>query len=508
MIKRTLAVFVTAIILLSIAPFAVSAGGSFTEFTDYYARGALAEMQNGEALVYAYDNIAAAVASHASSASVYDGSHPISFEEVNTVMDAYRRDYVQHFWIANSYGFSYNSTTVLSVSLRYLYDADASAAANAQLETAVADALSGVDPSMSELELELYLHDYLCSTVEYADGDNAHNAYGALVEHTAVCEGYAEAFQLLLYRVGIPAFTAIGSSDNPSTGMSEGHEWSYAKIGGKWYHVDVTWDDQGDIFHRYFNMSDALVLEDHRIDETAYALPVCDSTDAFYFNTFGTTLESYTTDSLAAIVAANDLTADVYVPSGSDAFLNWFRTNFTTVARAAGVTGAFSVSYSYLGNEIILFYIVNPTGVSLPASLELYVGESAALTPTFTPANATERAAVWSSDAEGVATVDQSGVVTAIAAGSANISFTTNVGGFIATCAVSVSEPLAPVNGDVDGDHALNLRDVVLLMKYLVGQTGAEIDGIDLTLADYDGNGKLNNRDILLMMLAIVDAEG
>ena len=143
MIKRTLAVFVTVVVLLSIAPYAVSADGSFTEFTDYYGRSALASMQNGTALVYAYDSIASAVAVEAATATVYDGSHPISIDEIGVVMDAYRRDYVQHFWIANGYGYTYNDRTVVSLSLSYLTDAEQTAARISELEAAVADVLDG-----------------------------------------------------------------------------------------------------------------------------------------------------------------------------------------------------------------------------------------------------------------------------------------------------------------------------------------------------------------------------
>ena len=362
---------------------------------------------------------------------------------------------------------------------------------------------------MSEFEIELYLHDYLCSTVEYNNGANAHNAYGALVEHVAVCEGYAEAFQLLLYRVGIPAFTAIGSSDNPLTGSSEGHEWSYAKIGGKWYHVDVTWDDQGEIFHPYFNVSDACILADHSIDATGYALPVCDSDDAFYFNTLGTTFDTYTVDSVADLMKANDFRAEAFVSSGGSEFADWFEANYAAIARAAGITSYYSCSWIWLGNEVRCSFTVFLLGVSLPSPLELTVGESILLTLTFTPSNATERAGTWSSNSESVASVDQNGTVTAIAAGTADISFTSESGGFIATCTVSVSESLSPVLGDVDGDGLLNSHDVILLMKYLVGHTAEhdpQLANIDLVNADYDGNGRLNNRDVLLMMFAIVDA--
>ena len=69
---------------------------------------------------------------------------------------------------------------------------------------------------------------------------------------------------------------------------------------------------------------------------------------------------------------------------------------------------------------------------------ELAVGETLQLTATPAPANTTDDV-VWSSDAEEFATVSESGLVTAVAAGTAKISAT--YGSVSATCTVHVSEP-------------------------------------------------------------------
>ena len=64
--------------------------------------------------------------------------------------------------------------------------------------------------------------------------------------------------------------------------------------------------------------------------------------------------------------------------------------------------------------------IYKVTGVSLNKdSLSLEPGGSEALTATVTPDNATNKNVTWSSSAEGVATVDANGKVTAVDAGTA-----------------------------------------------------------------------------------------
>ena len=78
-------------------------------------------------------------------------------------------------------------------------------------------------------------------------------------------------------------------------------------------------------------------------------------------------------------------------------------------------------------------------------SLSLEVGDTATLTATITPSNATNKAVEWKSDDTSVATVDTSGKVTAIKAGTATITATAADGsGEKATCAVTVTAPSEP----------------------------------------------------------------
>ncbi len=83
--------------------------------------------------------------------------------------------------------------------------------------------------------------------------------------------------------------------------------------------------------------------------------------------------------------------------------------------------------------------VVAVTGVSLDKSeLSLSEGGKYTLTATITPSDATNQNVTWSSDNTTVATVSDSGVVTAVAEGTANITVTTEDGGHTATCTVTV----------------------------------------------------------------------
>ena len=91
---------------------------------------------------------------------------------------------------------------------------------------------------------------------------------------------------------------------------------------------------------------------------------------------------------------------------------------------------------------------VSVTGVSLDKTeLSLTVGDTETLTATVAPDNATDKTVTWTSSNSTVATVDQNGVVTAVARGTAVITATAADGsGASASCTVTVSSYLPPAN--------------------------------------------------------------
>ena len=88
---------------------------------------------------------------------------------------------------------------------------------------------------------------------------------------------------------------------------------------------------------------------------------------------------------------------------------------------------------------------VSVTGVKLNTeTLELFTGNTATLTATVEPDNATNKNVTWSSNNADVATVDN-GTVTAVGAGKTTITVTTEDGTKTASCTVTVTVPVTGV---------------------------------------------------------------
>ena len=104
---------------------------------------------------------------------------------------------------------------------------------------------------------------------------------------------------------------------------------------------------------------------------------------------------------------------------------------------------------------------ISVTGVSLNEhTATLTVGNTDQLTDIIEPTNATNSSVSWNSSNIAVATVNSSGLVTAISAGTTTITVTTTDGNFTDTDAVTVSAASSPSSGgggSGGGGNALNL---------------------------------------------------
>ena len=148
---------------------------------------------------------------------------------------------------------------------------------------------TNISAFMSNYEKELAIHNYIATTSEFGDADvyrnSEHSAYGPLINHIGVCEGYAKAMELLSNCCGLECRMIKGIANG---GL---HAWNLIKLEDDWYHVDVTWDDPPksgseydlDIAYTYFNLDDEYMNELFHSWKAEF-YPECQSIEYNYYS--------------------------------------------------------------------------------------------------------------------------------------------------------------------------------------------------------------------------------
>lgn len=166
-----------------------------------------------------------------------------------------------------------------------------------------------------------------------------------------------------------------------------------------------------------------------------------------------------------------------YVPdvtfSSSD--LNVAEVDFNGVVIAKEPGSATITATSNYGTTATCQVTVNPllaSSISLSqTSMNLPIGATRTLTDTILPIVTSNKAVIWTSSNNNIATVDANGNVTAINQGTANITATTTDGSNLsADCLIMVYPEQQPsgLAGDVDGDGRITITDVVTLIDMLL----------------------------------------
>lgn len=184
--------------------------------------------------------------------TAYKLNYKKEYEELKSMMSEVVNETPYIFYAATSYTVSRNSSTdqIVKIGLGYTdeYKKEDGTVrkkkiknTRAKLDAAVNEALASVDSRMTKLEKALVLHDYIIKNTTYAKNSTKQyrlTEIGVFLKNKANCQGYSLAYGILMEKIGVPV--QYVSSDEMS------HMWNMIKIGGKWYHVDVTWDDPVD----------------------------------------------------------------------------------------------------------------------------------------------------------------------------------------------------------------------------------------------------------------------
>lgn len=133
---------------------------------------------------------------------------------------------------------AYDETGEITVKVQHVYNSNEITQIDSDIDKIIAEQ---TNEQMSDRDKIQALHDYIINNTKYDskkanDEDSPYDSariQGVLYDHYAICSGYTDIMAIMLDKMGIPNFKVSSSN----------HVWNAVYLDGKWYHLDLTWDD-------------------------------------------------------------------------------------------------------------------------------------------------------------------------------------------------------------------------------------------------------------------------
>ncbi len=238
---------------------------------------------------------------------------PASVDDCDRAIYAFRLDHPEYYWMrGSSVTVSYVNDEARSINCEVPRDA---VEKMNRIESIADEVLKGAPKD--EYGKVQYIYEYIINNTDYdiKDMDNPENQliYRTLVDHMAVCGGYANTFLYLCDRAGI--YSGYVSGEVEGRGP---HAWNFVKIFGKYYWVDVTWGDpvfEGSLHsgsssvtdtmsYDYFCVSDDEILPGRTLSSSPsyssyqpymnFTYPACTDDSCNYYKREGCYFKGYT----------------------------------------------------------------------------------------------------------------------------------------------------------------------------------------------------------------------
>ena len=156
--------------------------------------------------------------------------------EQSHFIENYLNRHPEFFYVQDA-TLDYDTATDQAVKITFIYKDGYTPDRSERLEIVVQSILSQIGSDWTDLQKAVFLHDFIVSNCTYDHSDNP-GRYGmdaAILDHTAVCQGYATAYEYLMNRAGVVCEYVSSRQLN--------HGWNRVQIDGEYYYVDCTWDD-------------------------------------------------------------------------------------------------------------------------------------------------------------------------------------------------------------------------------------------------------------------------
>lgn len=170
--------------------------------------------------------------------------YDITLEDFNKILKLFTCEYGE--LLIRDACHSVSDNKVISGGFRYLFDRSEIPTKRAEIDAAANSIISSIDPTLSDIEKVLLVHDNISRNAIYVPINKEiepihHSLYAALIKEDGknkcecVCQGYTLAMCYILNKMDIECVACACDIVN--------HVWNCVKIDGKWYHLDLTWNE-------------------------------------------------------------------------------------------------------------------------------------------------------------------------------------------------------------------------------------------------------------------------
>lgn len=205
-----------------------------------------------------------------------------------TVIKVYESVYFQEpelFWFRGES--KSNDVPMKSVSLAYWCSKEELPNYQKEIDDATAEVMSKIPAGANDFDKLLSVHDSIAGFAQFEKNTDFSSTtiYGPLVTGPTQCEAYAKVMTYFMNKLDIQSVRMTGL--NVRNGLT--HAWNKVLLDGKWYNLDLTWDDPDGnpdpeyFTHNYFLIPDSEIDHISHIPVTSFEAPVADSLDMNYF---------------------------------------------------------------------------------------------------------------------------------------------------------------------------------------------------------------------------------
>lgn len=344
----------------------------------------------------------------------------------------------------------------------------------------------------TDYEKTAWIYDWMCSNISYDRTFTRYTAYEAF-EGSAVCQGYAQLFEIFAGELGLTTRYISGEAYGVgSNGVGwGGHAWNIVKLDGKWYQVDTTWG-VGDGRKYFLRGDEFFVSTKHKPDFSNLESEIVDNISAVDFTNTSSTQSSsvsarlyninldpvdkerlnigeeykWLIDNSTSIKLSFEnsnpsvvsLTADGKVKA-----LKAGKATLTAVNKELAIKQSIDITVSKEKaslNENDKYY----TTVKSAKNISIVYGKTAQIELTLKDEYGVLKNVKYTSKDKSIATVDKNGKVAGIKAGSTTISITCDNGSKV-TIKVTVKPLVNKKTATVKVGSKISLRDAIVISK-------------------------------------------